>query len=111
MATDPENRDFAPGNILVASLTNSARAAVPVALAGLQITHIVISGGAANEIVIFRDIDDSPERMRVSVLAGDTKVIPGYSADDQGTEILTASAAGDVTVTFFTVSATRTVIA
>ena len=93
---------FPRGRVHVAALSNTAKTLF-AANVKAKITHIVISGGAAAEVVIFRDLDDSPEIVRVAVAAGQTKVIPGWQVTDQGIEVITVDAAGDVTVTAFTV--------
>ncbi len=94
--------------VTVTSLTNTAQsifAATAGATGNILVNGIIVNGGAAAEIVIFRAEDDSPEYFRISVPIGDTKYIEfrtplAISALD-GMEALTASAAGDVEVTVF----------
>ena len=66
----------------------------------------IVAGGAAAEKVIFRAIDDGPEYFRVSVPINDTATFFGFEVDtDEGLEVITESAAGDVDVSFFEVKA------
>lgn len=85
----------------ISSLTTTAQAVV-AAGSSKAFAYVTIAGGAADEIVIFRAVDNTPEYFRVAVPAGSTVVHPGFETDpDEGLEVVTASAAGDVTVAFF----------
>lgn len=66
---------------------------------GRGVSGIRIIGGAAAEIVIFRAVDNSPEYFRINVGIGEQYVddLPWYA--EEGLEVLTASGAGDVSVT------------
>lgn len=68
---------------------------------------IHLLGGAADEIVIFRAVDNSPEFFRLPIAAGVAAYyeIAGESGAE-GLEVVTASAAGDVTVAVFEVKPT-----
>jgi hypothetical protein len=89
------------GRFAINDLTNAAREVVANASA-IQVAGVVIGGGAANEVVIFRSqADGSTVYMTVPVLAGDSKVIPFPWEAPLGLEVITASAAGDVSVTIF----------
>lgn len=83
-----------------ADLSNTA---VPVFTDGRYVQNIVISGGAAAEIVIFRAIADTPVWFQVPVgIAG--SVVLSFSGNGlflAGLEVLTASAAGDVSIAIF----------
>ena len=55
----------------------------------------VLVGGAAAEVVIFRSQDGNTEYFRVTVPIATVVVLPGFECTSD-LEILTASAAGDV---------------
>lgn len=67
-----------------------------------RVAGIHIRGGAAAEIVIFRAVDDSPVYFQHDIAAtpASTYIPVSFFAED-GLEVLTASAAGDVEVTVF----------
>lgn len=93
-----DGSEYPKGKALAASLTTTPQ----TLYAGkAKVSHFVVGGGAADEIVIFRAVDDSPEYMRVPVLAGTTVVVPGFEIGAEGLEVVTASLAGDVTVAAF----------
>ena len=83
-----------------AALSNTA---VPVFTDGRWVQNIIIEGGAAAEIVIFRAIADTPVWFRVPVgIAGSVVLtFSGRGLFLPGLEVITASAAGDVGVAIF----------
>lgn len=89
------------------SLTDTAQtlfAAVAGAMGFQEVSVLHLVGGAAAEIVIFRAEDNLPEYFRVNLAALEDKWIvfptdrPLAFAKVEGLEVITASAAGDVTV-------------
>lgn len=87
--------------IQIASLTDTAQTVVAVGAATL-ITWGIINGGAADEVVIFRAVDNTPEYFRVTVPSGSSVIVPGFTVDPlQGLEIITVDAAADIDCTFF----------
>lgn len=91
---------FARGRKTITDLTNAAQEVVANANE-LQITGVTISGGAAAEVVVFRSQDGNTTYFKVPVgIAGHT-TIPFTWLADEGLEVLTESAAGDVGVTIF----------
>lgn len=103
--------EFPRGYVHIAALSDTAKQIAAADGPTLKICYFVISGGAADEIVIFRDADDSPEQQRVAVPSGATVVIPGFQTTTEGLEVVCASSAGDITVTARTVEPTRTNVA
>lgn len=80
-------------------LTNSAQS---VGTGRVKVSHVLINGGAADEIVNFRGTGGTPATyFTVSVPAGELVVIPRGFEVSQGLEALTISAAGDVWLTVF----------
>jgi hypothetical protein len=99
----PLNKQFRTTN-----LSNTAQevfSATSGSFGGTDVDVIHLRGGAAAEVVIFRAVDDSPEYFRVSLAIGEEKWLlfpkPVRFASDQGLEVITADAAGDVTVELY----------
>ena len=90
--------EFPRGRTQVTSLTNTAQS---VFTGPGRVSGVVINGGANPEIVIFRANDDSPEYFRFDIAATSSVYIPVRFFAEEGLEVLTATAAGDVTVTVF----------
>lgn len=94
--------------VKVTALTNTAQPLF-AAGTGAKISHVVISNpDTATATVIFRAIDDSPEIMRVTLLAGTSITLPrGWMVDSEGVEVITAAAITatglEVTAFYFTV--------
>ncbi len=84
----------------VTSLSNTAKELFPTTNRA-KISHIVLTPGTAKVTVIFRALDDSPEVIRVSLLADETQVIPGWKVDAEGLEVITAAGDGNTEVTAF----------
>jgi hypothetical protein len=92
---------FPRGIFTTNALTNVAQ---EVSATGIKICGIVLGGGAAAEEVILRDDNAGTERMRIKVPILTPVVVPfGYDAAS-GLEVITASAAGDVTCDVYYVS-------
>lgn len=87
--------DFPRGRFRTTNLSNTAQsvAAGPILVRGFRLV-----GGAAAEIVIFRAPDDSPVYCQIPVAIGAyvESDVPFYA--EEGLEVITASAAGDVEV-------------
>lgn len=95
LAAEPQRRI----GVTVSGLTNSAQTLLP-ALPKRSIQFCVLIGGASDETVVFRAVDDSPTYATIAVAAGETKVVPvNTSITEEGLEVGTTTAAGDVTVT------------
>jgi len=77
--------------------------AVPVFTSGRYVQNIIIEGGAAAEIVIFRGIADTPVWFRVPVaIAGSVHFeFSGKGLFLPNLEIITASASTGLTVAIF----------
>lgn len=94
-----EQTEYPSGTFTTQALTTTPQT---VFSGKAKVSHMVLQGGAAAEIVIFRAVDNSPELFRIKLAIGETVVIPrGFKVDSEGLEILTASAAGDVAVTIW----------
>jgi hypothetical protein len=81
------------------SYSNTALSNVAAVVSSTQVkaTAIVFGGGAAAEEVIFRRPGAGTEYFRIKVPITAAFFIPGFDFED-GLEILTADAAGDVAV-------------
>ena len=90
--------EFPRGRSQITSLTTTAQS---VFTGPNRVAGVVINGGAAAEIVIFRANDDSPEYFRYHIAANTSAFLPVSFFAEDGLEVITASAAGDVTVTVF----------
>lgn len=99
-----DQTEYPRGIFHTAVLTNAAQ---DVGTAGekIKVSHFLLTGGAAAEIVIFRNSAGTNEYFRVPLAAGEKVVVPrGFVAEvgaSHGLEVLTADAAGDVYCTIF----------
>jgi hypothetical protein len=67
--------------------------------ARIRSKYVYVGGGAAAEIVIFRRPSAGSEYFRIPVGIAGAIALPAFEFDfDDGLEVITASAAGDVTV-------------
>ena len=96
-----DQSEYPSGRFTTAALTNAAQD-VGVAGEDVKVSHLIATGGAAAEIIIFRNSAGATEYFRLPVGIGET-VIPagGFEANLGGLEVLTDSAAGDVSLTIF----------
>ncbi len=95
---DNEFLIYPRGRTVVTSLTNTAQS---IFTGAWRVAGVVMTGGASAEVVIFRANDDSPEYFRYSLPAGTSVFLPVHFYAEDGLEVITATAAGDVTVTVF----------
>ena len=85
--------------VTISNLTNTENVLLP-ALPKRVIQFCVLVGGAADETVVARAIDDDPVYATIPIAAGETKVVAiGTPITEEGLEVGTANPAGDVTVT------------
>lgn len=83
----------------VSNLTNVPQTLIP-ALPVRTVQFCVLIGGAAQKDVVFRAVDNSPVYTTITLGAGETKVIQvNTPITEEGLEVGTSTAAGDVTVT------------
>ena len=93
--------EYPRGIFTTAALTNVAQD-VGADGVNLKVSHLVATGGAAAEIIIFRNSAGTTEYFRLPIGIGETIVLPrGFETEEGGLEALTASAAGDVNLTVF----------
>lgn len=83
---------------MVTSLTNTAQS---ILTGAGRVNGVVINGGAAAEVVIFRATADTPEYFRYQIPIGASVFLPIRFFAEAGLEVITADAAGDVQVTVF----------
>lgn len=89
----------ADDRVLVQNLTNTPQV---VFAAGSNvdqvISHFAIAGGAQDEIVDVRTVTGNALIKRVPVKAGTYVEVTGFIIPEQGVQVVTVTAAGDVTV-------------
>jgi hypothetical protein len=86
-------------------LISNAPVAIPATATppaeSVKVSHMILRGGAAEEILIFEHLDGSAEYFRVTLAIGENVILrQGWEATG-GLRVQTASAAGDVEVTVF----------
>lgn len=90
----------------VVDVVTTAQPIFSASSGNFALSHLVVANTtAAARTVIFRAVDNSPEVVRISLLANTTIVLPGWRVDSEGLEVLdSASAVAGVYCTAFYVS-------
>ncbi len=94
--------EFPRGIFSTDVLTDSA---LLVKATDIKVVHMVIGTGTALETIIFRAVDDSPEYFRIVCPANRMTQVGGFDTSridpGGGLEVLTLSAAGNVSLAIF----------